>query len=346
MSISKRTRVALVGCGIISHQHLQAFGNSRERAELIACCDTSRERAEGAVEKAKSLMQAGDTIHAVTDYEALLVDPSLEAVDLCLPHHLHRPLTIAALRAGKHVLCEKPLALTPEDCDAMEAEAKAQNRILMHGENMRTALNIETAAQSIREGKLGTIVGLQATYAHWQSEVLNKDWRTRPHESGGGHLMDGAIHFVDVLRHLGGEVVGVHAMTTRFRPELGAESEDTGILNFRFEAGHFGQMFACHASRGRGASPLLTVFGTEGCLSIEVPNVGSVVLYPRDREPEVLLPSHGWQTSFDREIAHFLEVIQEGVPLRSTPRDGRENVRVVLAAYESAKTGREVSLSK
>lgn len=347
MTAFSRTRIALVGCGIISNQHIQALGASRDRAHLVACCDTSLERAEAAVAKARHLMHAGEEIIAVTDFEALLADPTLEALDLCLPHHLHKSMTLSALRAGKHVLCEKPLALTPEDCDTMAQEARTQNRVLMHGENMRTAWSIETAAQAIREGRLGRLVGLQATYAHWQSEVLNKDWRTRPAESGGGHLMDGAIHFVDVLRHLGGEIVAVHAMTTRFRPELGADSEDTGVLNFRFAEGHLGQMFASHASRGRGASPLLTVFGEEGCLSLEVVGGGgSVVFYSRQGEPEVLLSSHSWQLSFDREIAHFLEVIQEGVPLRSTPEDGRENVRVVLAAYESAQTGQEIALPK
>lgn len=347
MSIAPRTRLALIGCGLISPAHIRAFGNQKERVELVACCDSRLDSAERAAELACTVMQSGDTIEATTDFNAILTDPSITALDLCLPHHIHKEVTLTALRAGKHVLCEKPLALTPEDCDAMTQEARAQNRVLMHGENMRTASNIVVVKQALMAGRVGTIVGIQATYAHWQSEALNTDWRTRPAESGGGHLMDGAIHFVDVLRQLGGEITGVHAMTTQYRPELGAESEDTAALNFRFEGGHFGQLFASHASRGRGASPVVTVFGTEGCISVEpFDGVGSVVLFPHEGEREILLAEHNWQKTFDNEVSHFLDVMRDDVPLYSTPEDGRENIRVVLAAYESAKSGREVSLPK
>lgn len=346
MSVAPRTRLALVGCGLISPAHIRAFGSQKERLELVACCDTSQERAESATKLAASVMQEGDSICAATDFNAILEDSSIAALDLCLPHHIHKEVALAALRAGKHVLCEKPLALTPEDCDIMANEARLQNRVLMHGENIRTATNFLTAKKALEAGRVGTIVGVQATYAHWQSEALNKDWRTRPAESGGGHLMDGAIHFVDALRHLGGEIVGVQAMTAQYRPELGAESEDTAVLNFRFEKGHFGQMFASHASRGRGASPVITVFGTEGCLSVEPFGGGSVILFPKEGDRETLLAEHNWQTTFDNEIAHFLDVLRDGATLYSTPEDGRENIRVVLAAYESAQSGREVRLLK
>src|SRR5581483_8413395 len=122
----KRLNVAIVGCGIISGAHIQGWQRNRERARIVACCDTSIERARKAAEAAVE-----SEARAVTD-------------------------------------CEKPLALTPEDCDRMMAAARAAGVILMHGENMRTAENAERAAETIRAGRLGTIVGLQATYAHWQ----------------------------------------------------------------------------------------------------------------------------------------------------------------------------------
>lgn len=335
----ERLRVALVGCGIISGAHLAGFQHNRERAQIVACCDTSEERA------ARAASEAGMDVlpRVTTDYATILNDSTVDAVDLCLPHHLHADMTIAAAKAGKHILCEKPLALTLADCDRMDAAAKEAGVVLMHGENMRTAPVNERAAALIREGNLGTIIGIQSTYAHWQSEALNKDWRTRPEESGGGHLMDGGIHYIDVMRHLGGEVVAVHAMTTRYRPELGAQSEDTGIVNMRFEAGHLGQLFASHASRGRGASCMMTVFGTESCLSLEAfGGDRALIWFPRDRPSEVLVTRQTWQDTFVAEIKHFIEVILDGVPLRSTVADGKANIRLVQAAYESAQTGREV----
>jgi predicted dehydrogenase len=340
----RRLNVALVGCGIISRVHIEGFRNNAQRAQIVACCDSDTERAQKAAEAIGALSDA-DRPRVVTDYAALLTDPTVEAVDLCLPHHLHAEMAIAAARAGKHILCEKPLALTPEDCDRMAAAAREAGVTLMHGENLRTAANIERAAEVIQEGRLGTLVGLQGTYAHWQSVTYNQDWRTRPAESGGGHLIDGGIHFIDVMRHLGGEITAVQAMTTRFRPELGTQVEDTGILNFRYAGGHLGQLFACHASRGRGASPMLTVFGTEGCLSLEAfGGDRTLMLFPQGQPPKVLMEARDWRDTFTREIGHFLDVVLDGAPLRATPEDARENLRVVLAAYESAQTGREITL--
>lgn len=341
-------RVALVGCGIISGCHLTAFARAGKRASVVALCDTNRENAEQARAFYMQAQEPGSAApRIVTDYEAILADIAIDAVDLALPHHLHTEMAVAAARAGKQILCEKPLALTPAECDQMAAEADAAGVVLMHGENWRTAETVERAAKLIEGGFLGVLIGLQATYAHWQSIELNRGWRTRPDQAGGGHLIDGGIHYVDVLRHLGGEITHVQAMTARFRPELGAESEDTGVLNFRYAGGHLGQMFASHASRGRGASPMLSVFGTEGCLTFEAFGGGqALMLFLHGKQPEVLVPRQTWQDTFDREIHHFIEVVLDGIPLRATPSDARANLQVILAAYESAKSGREAACAE
>jgi len=159
--------------------------------------------------------------------------------------------------------------------------------------------------------------------------------------------MDGGIHQIDVLRHLAGEVVAVQAMTAQYRPELGPESEDLAVLNLRFEGGHCGQLFACHATRGRGASPSVTVFGSEGCLSLDAYGEGNgLVYFPSSGSPESLRTDHTWNSTYERAISHFVDVVCDGAPLIATPQDGRENVQVVLAAYESARLGREVALRR
>lgn len=340
------TRIALVGCGIISESHLRGMAANRPRCELVAVCDTDKQKAQAAAEFWLKICPDTMLIPAVTtDYAGLLSAARIDALDLCLPHHLHRDMTIAALRAGKHVLCEKPLALTPEDCDLMAETAAEAKRVLMHGENMRTSPNAVTAANLVHSGRVGTVVGVQAAYAHWQSLALNYGWRTEADKSGGGHLIDGAIHFVDVIRHVCGDISHVHAMTATFRPELGASVEDTAVLNFRFAAGHLGQMFACHASRGRGGSSLLTVFGTGGCLTMDAYKADApVLLFPQTGGVEAFSVSNSWSNSFVTEITHFLDVIQNDAPLLATPADARENLKVILAAYESARTGQEVAI--
>jgi predicted dehydrogenase len=335
-----RLNVAIVGCGDISGAHLRAYRYHAARVRVAACCDTVRERAEHAA------TQAGDdTPKIVTDYAVLLQDPEIDAVDLCLPHHLHAAATLAAAQAGKAILCEKPLARNPEECDTMIRAAQEAGVTLMHGEPMRMAGNVMQAAKMVREGAIGTLVGLQAAFAYWQRVELNREWRGSAAESGGGHLMDGGIHIVDVLRQIGGDVAAVHAMTNELRPELGVGCEDIAILNIRYKAGHLGQLFACHAARGRGTAPLVTIFGTEGCLSVDAYGEGrGLVLFRPGQPEEVVNPESSWSHYYDRLIGHFLDVVQHGATLHATPEEGRENVRLILAAYESARTGREVTL--
>ncbi|CEK15047.1 predicted dehydrogenase [Chthonomonas calidirosea] len=338
-------QIALVGCGVIAPQHIAAFAKQYERATLSVFCDLDMEKADRARAHYEKLLGKSVGSRIVASYEEVLADSTVDAVDLCLPHHLHAEYAIAAARAGKHILCEKPLANTLEDCDRMIAAAREAGVVLFHGENMRLDPVVNRAAELIHEGRIGIVTGLQQTYAHWQPEAMNRGWRARPEEAGGGQLMDAAIHHVDILRHVGGEIVQVQAMTTQHRPELGPESEDTGVLNFRFDRGHLGQLFAGHATRNRGGSPLLTVFGTEGSLTLEAfwPRRG-LVWFPANNEPQVLIEHHHWQESFDAEIAHFLDVLLEGVPLRATPEEGRRNVEIILAAYTSARTGRLVEV--
>lgn len=157
--------------------------------------------------------------------------------------------------------------------------------------------------------------------------------------------MDGGIHLVDALRHLGGEVTAVQAMTAQYRPELGSDQEDLAVVNLRFAAGHCGQLFACHATRGRGASPSITVFGTEGCLSLDAYGQGQgLVYFPQSGPPEPLRVEATWNAAYERAISHFIDVVSSGAALRATAQDGRENVRLVLAAYASARSGSEVTL--
>jgi predicted dehydrogenase len=202
---------------------------------------------------------------------------------------------------------------------------------------------VEAAAEIVAAGRIGRLVGIQATIAYWQRAELNRDWRADPELSGGGHLMDGGVHIIDVLRHLAGDVTAVQAMTAGYRPELGHDSEDLAVLNLSFAGGHCGQLFACHATRGRGASPSVTLFGSEGCLSLDAFGEGhGLVLFPGSGGHEPIRTEASWNSSYERAISHFIDVVTTGAPLRATPQDGRENVRLVLAAYESARTGREV----
>jgi predicted dehydrogenase len=332
--------IAIIGCGDIVGRHLSALSREAARATVVACCDTDAGRRQKAVEAC-----GNPQARQIDDYRDLLEDGEVHAVDLCLPHHLHAPVAIAFAGAGKHVLCEKPLALNVEQCDAMIEAAESAGVTLMHLEPQRMSATVEAAAGMIRDGRIGRVVGIQGTFAYWQRAELNRDWRADPALSGGGHLMDGGVHMIDAMRHLGGDVTAVQAMTARYRPELGTDQEDLAVLNLRYAGGHCGQLFACHATRGRGASPSVTVFGSEGCLSLDAFGDGhGLVYFPASGGPEPARTDPTWNSTYERAITHFIDVVLDGATLQATPQDGRENVRLVLAAYESARTGCEVLL--
>lgn len=325
--------VALVGCGIISEDHIRAYAKHSDRARIVVCCDIDPEKA------ASRAALVGDA-RAVSNLDEVLADPDVDAVEICTPHHIHSEAVIAAARAGKHILCQKPFARTLEECDAMIAAAESEGVVLFYGETNRTLPAAIRAKEVIVEGQIGTVVGIQARAAYWQGGAyMSTDWRYDPAITGGGQLLDGGIHAIDLMLHLGGPIAAVSCYTTRFRPELGGE--DTAVVNARFVGGHLGTLFASQAAGTWVPEANCIVFGTKGVLTLGGPN-GALVLYKRDSpEPkQVLLERNG--DSFAAMVGHYLDSVLNGTPSVAPAAAGRDNLAVVLAAYESARLGREV----
>ncbi|MBW3624900.1 MAG: Gfo/Idh/MocA family oxidoreductase [Armatimonadetes bacterium] len=332
-------RVALVGCGIISEAHVRAYANHADRARITVCCDIDLEKAQERAE------QAGGA-SVVTEYDEVISDPDVDAVEICTPHHLHKDAVIAAARAGKQVLCQKPLAKTLEDCDAMIAAAEEAGVTLYYGETNHTLPAALEAKRAIEAGRIGQIIGTQATYAHWQGgKYLSTAWRYDPNVTGGGQLLDGGIHYIDLMLNVAGPIEAVTCFATRFRPELGGE--DTAVVNARYRGGHLGALFSSQAAGIWFPGASFIAFGTEGVLSMGGPQ-GALTLHRPDLPDnrEALIEKGSWGDSFTVMIGHYLDTVQHGKPNPSPGSVGRENLKVVLAAYESARQGREVRLEE
>jgi len=326
-------RVALAGCGLISEAHIHAYRQHADRARITVCCDLDPEKAAQRAELAGGA-------RAVTSFEEVLADPDVDAVEICTPHHLHAELVIAAARAGKQILCQKPLAKTLAECDAMIAAAQAGGVTLFYGETNHTMPAAVELKRAVEQGRIGRLVGLQATYAHWQGgKYLSTAWRYNPHITGGGQLLDGGIHYIDLMLNIGGPIESLTCLTTRFRPELGGE--DTATVNFRFGGGHLGTLFSSQAAGIWFPGASFVAFGIEGVLAIGGPH-GALTLHRPDLPDQrsVLLEAH--EDSFVAMIGRYLDTVLNGAPNPSPGAVGRENLRVVLAAYESARLGREV----
>lgn len=330
-------RVALIGCGIISESHIRAYKQHADRARIVVCCDIDGDKA------AQRAALVGDA-EAVTDVAAVLANPAIDAIELCTPHHLHSDVVIAAARAGKHILCQKPLAKTIAECDAMIAAAQEAGVVLYYGETMRTLPAAALIKQAIADGRIGHLIGLQATYAHWQGGVyMSTAWRYNPAITGGGQLLDGGIHSIDLLRNVGGAIDSVSCATTRFRAELGGE--DTAVVNMRFAAGHLGTLFSSQAAGVWFPGATCVAFGTEGILALNGV-AGTLTLHRADLpdRQEVLLEQSA--NPFAVMIGRYLDSVLDGAANPSPATSGRENLRIVLAAYESAHHRREVRLDE
>ncbi len=334
----KILNVALIGCGLISEEHIRAYAKHADRARIVVCCDIDPDRA------AERAALVGEGTRATTQFQVILDDPEIDAVEICTPHHLHTDAVIAAARAGKHILCQKPLAKTLTECDAMIEAAAQANVTLFYGETNLTTLAADEAERLIEEGRIGKLVGVQATFAYWQGgKYLTTAWRYDPRIAGGGQLLDSGIHSLALMRRIAGPIASVACMTTRFREELGGE--DTSSLSLRFEGGHLGTLFSSQAVGIWVPQPNFIAYGTEGALTMGG-SFGALALHRHDLPDrrEVIL-EHRWN-DFETMIGRYLDTVLEGASNPATGKMGREMLQVVLAAYESARLGREVRVDE
>ncbi|HEX2950958.1 MAG TPA: Gfo/Idh/MocA family oxidoreductase, partial [Armatimonadota bacterium] len=199
-------KVGIVGLGGISAVHLDAYSKVTDKAMIIARCDKIRERAEGTAQGITINIGGGGTATQLkatpyTDYRQLLADPEVELVDVCLPTDLHAEVSIAALEAGKHVLCEKPMARTIEQCDNMIAAAKASGKTFMIAHCIRFWPEYVYLKELVDSGKYGKLVRADFSRLSAPPRWSSENWLMTPSRSGSSHL-DMHIHDTDFIIHL------------------------------------------------------------------------------------------------------------------------------------------------
>jgi predicted dehydrogenase len=270
-------------------------------------------------------------------WEAAVASPDVDAVDICTPNRLHHDVAVAAARAGKHVLVEKPMACTVSDADAMIAAAETAGVVLMPAHNVRFAKPFWAARLAVADGLVGDVVGVRSAFGHGGPKGWAPDstWFFEPAESGGGALIDLGIHAADALRSvLADEVTDVGALIFG---EPG-QNELAGQLLLRFAGGAVGSLHASWAARP-GPDHQLTIFGTDGTLHLD--SATPLTFRPASGEPrKVDLP--------DRPPDLFAEFVAActGGPVPSvTATDARQALAIICGAYESARTGRLVHLT-
>ena len=339
-------RVALIGCGKITERLALPQLARCSGAEVAALVDITRPKAE------RVAAQFGISSCPIwTDWKSMLREAEVDAVAVNLPNALHAEVTIAALRAGKHVLVEKPIALTLAEADAMVEASRSHKRLLMVEQTQRFDPAHEVAHELLRGGSLGAVTQLRGRIGHAGPEYWagsQASWLIDPRQSGGGALVDVGIHIVDLLRWLSGREVRricCQAKTLQKRVPV----EDNASVLLEFTDGTLGSFEVSWTTRPYEVATCF--YGERGTLRTSIGSTAPVAVRYADLDGDPNQPlgndAHPPVPSSSRRggaYAHFVECITTGTEPLVSGEEGRATLEVILGAYESAKTGGWVTL--
>jgi len=340
-----RVGFGIIGAGWILPNHAIAVRRLRAHGvELVAIADVDPGRARSAAEEFGAA-------HWYTDHRALLARDDIQMVSLCLPHHLHKTIAIEAARAGKHVLCEKPLALDVDEADAMIAAARQAGVALGVVFQHRYDPPFRRLHRAIGQGAFGRIL-LAQTFHRCPNQTaaeFRDPWREHESTVGGGVMTMQTIHFLDILLWCLGPVESVAARVGAL--VLPRDVEDSGVAVLAFRSGTLGAVVSTEAASTERISRI-EVHGTAGDAVWE--NNGWVRWEPaagyRDEpvaeDEPVLTATERARLLFGSghlaQVADFVDRVRRGLPPPVSAEDGRHATAVVQAMYESSRTGRTV----
>jgi predicted dehydrogenase len=334
-----KIRAAIIGLGWPGIQHLKGY-IAHERSEVVAVCDLDAKRG-------KEVAAEYEIPGIFTDHRKMLQSKEINAVSVCLPNFLHAPISIDALNAGKHVLCEKPPAMSAREAQQMADAAEKNKRILMYALVQRFGGNSQALKQRIEAGELGEVYFGKAGYVRRRGIPLGREgWFVDKARSGGGALIDIGVHALDCIWWLMGSpkpVTVLGAAYTKFE-HLAPKSvkynvDDATFAQIRFENNATITLEATWALNLPG-SGYVYVAGTKAGaqlhpLTIYTEEDGKEV----DKKPEV--PSIN---GFDEEVKHFVDCILDGREPISSARQGVILMQMLDAIYASSEKKGEVRL--
>jgi UDP-N-acetylglucosamine 3-dehydrogenase len=334
----KKIKVGVIGCGSIAkHRHLPEY-NLNELVEIVAVCDIVSERADELADMYGA--------RSYTDYKELVASEDVDAVSVCTPNYLHAPISIAALQSGKHVLCEKPMATSREEAEAMIEAARVNNRKLMIAHNQRFVPSHQRAKALIESGEIGRIYSFRSAFGHGGPEGWSADgkdsWFFRKSEAFIGAMGDLGVHKTDLLRFLlGEEFVEVGAFVETSAKE-NSDVDDTAVCVLKTESGIVGTLAASWSYVSKEDNSTI-IYAENAILRLEDDPTYSLVVQYKNGEV-VKYELGGIQTNEEggqknsKVIRHFVQSILNDEQPLVTGEEGMKSLQVVLSALESAET--------
>lgn len=333
----EKIRFAIVGCGRIARRHATQIA---QKGILTAVCDIIAERAD----------QLGKdfAVPAYYSLDAMLAKEkgNTHVIVICTPNGLHASHSISSLQQGFHVLCEKPMALTVVDCEAMMAAAATANRQLFIVKQNRFNPPVSALKKVLDEGRLGKLYSLQLN-CFWNrtAEYYHNSWKGTK-DMDGGTLFTQFSHFIDLLCWIAGDVKEVKAFTANYAHQGTIEFEDTGMALLQFVNGAIGSVHYTVNSYKKNMEGSLTVFAEKGTVKIGGQYLNELEYQQIENYHIGNLPAgntandygsyQGSMSNHDKVYDNLVNTLQHNQPFIANPLDGLKTVQVIEKIYSKA----------
>ncbi|SKA96488.1 Predicted dehydrogenase [Caloramator quimbayensis] len=346
----KKLKFAIIGCGRISKWHVDAIAQNSDEAVLVATCDILKDKAVEKSEIYKKFFPDAQ-VKIYEDYKEMLENEEIDVVTIATESGYHPEIAIYSMNKGKHVIVEKPMALSTDDAETMINTAKKMNVKLCVSHQNRFNKSIQMLRGALEEGRFGKLVSGMASI-RWNRNMdyyRQAPWRGT-WELDGGTLMNQCIHDIDLLQWMmGGEVDSVYAQTGRFLRDI--DAEDFGAVIVRFKNGSIGIIEGSACVYPKNLEETLSIFGEKGTAVIGGLAVNRVETWRfsdgKDSEEEILkqqeadpdtVYGHGHTPLFK----DMIDAIKNNREPLINGQEGRKGMEIILAAYKSQKTGMPV----
>lgn len=339
-----KIKIGVIGCGAIARRrHLPEYV-LLPNVEIVAVADVNAERADE--------MAAQYGAKAYTDYRELLKHEGLDAVSVCTPNALHAPISIEAMEAGKHVLCEKPMAISETEARAMIAASAKTGKLLMIGHNQRLMLPHQKAKQLLASGELGRVLAFRTSFGHGGPETWSIEgpggWFFKKELAFIGAMGDLGVHKADLIRFLlGEEIVEIGAFVGTLQ-KTNTDVDDNAVCILKTESGIIGTLTASWTYKAKEDNSTV-LYCEHGILRLIEDTTYNVIVEKNNGER--VLHQIGKVATNEKQtesgiVREFISHIEANTKPAISGTEGLRSLRVILAALESAETGRMVGIPR
>ena len=329
-------KFAIVGCGRIAQRHAEHIKNT-DGCLLVACCDIIENKAIELAEK------HGASNHVSMD--EMLINTDIDIISICSPNGLHAEHSIKGLRSGKHVLCEKPMALSSFDCGEMiQAAEKANKRLFIIKQN-RYNPPVQAVKGLISDGKLGQIYNIQLNcFWNRNTDYYRNSWKGTK-ELDGGTLFTQFSHFIDLLFYLNGDIKETKAFGENFDHKNIIEFEDTGVVALKFKNGALGTINYTVNSFGKNMEGSLTIFAQKGTVKIGGQYLNELDYFEvadMEKSPELEKGNkannygqyQGSMSNHDKVYQNVVQVLKNNASITTNMFEGLKTIEIIENIYE------------